>query len=142
MHEISTYILESVECNMCEWQIKICDAYDKICTKQRTCVLIGQHRSYKCHWPVRPVSSIQNTTLGDTSQTGAQVQPGHKARNVRAIWAKMIRLGLQANLEHFALWRPRFSAGLPNPNDPVNSVEFGQTTVNLGHHLENITNDP
>jgi hypothetical protein len=37
---------------------------------------------------------------------------------------------------------PRFSAGLINPNDPVNSVDFGQTTVNLSHHLENITNDP
>jgi hypothetical protein len=40
------------------------------------------------------------------------------------------------------LWRPRFSAGLINPNDPVNGVDFGRTTVNLGHHLENITNDP
>jgi hypothetical protein len=40
------------------------------------------------------------------------------------------------------LWRPRFSAGLINPNDPVNSVDFGQTTVNLGHHLENITDKP
>jgi hypothetical protein len=29
-----------------------------------------------------------------------------------------------------------------NPNEQVNSVDFGQTTVNLGHHLENITNDP
>jgi hypothetical protein len=40
------------------------------------------------------------------------------------------------------LWRPRFSAGLINPNDQVNSVHFGQTTVNLGHHVENITDDP
>jgi hypothetical protein len=40
------------------------------------------------------------------------------------------------------LRRPRFSAGLINPNDPVNSVDFGQTMVNLGHHLENITNKP
>jgi hypothetical protein len=40
------------------------------------------------------------------------------------------------------LWRPRFSAGLINPNDPVNGVDFGQTTVNLGHHLENITDNP
>jgi hypothetical protein len=29
-----------------------------------------------------------------------------------------------------------------NPNEQVNKVAFGQTTVNLGHHLENITNDP
>jgi hypothetical protein len=29
-----------------------------------------------------------------------------------------------------------------NPNEQVNSVDFGQTTVNLGHHLENISNDP
>jgi hypothetical protein len=40
------------------------------------------------------------------------------------------------------LWRPRFSVGLINPKDPVNRVDFGQTTVNLGHHLENITNHP
>jgi hypothetical protein len=38
--------------------------------------------------------------------------------------------------------RPRFSAGLINPNDPVNSVDFGQTMVNLGHHVENITDKP
>jgi hypothetical protein len=35
-----------------------------------------------------------------------------------------------------------FSVGLINPNDPVNSVDFCQTTVNLGNHLENITNNP
>jgi hypothetical protein len=29
-----------------------------------------------------------------------------------------------------------------NPNEQVNRVDFGQTTVNLGHHLENITNGP
>jgi hypothetical protein len=40
------------------------------------------------------------------------------------------------------LWRPRFWTGFFNPKDPVNRVDFGQTTVNLGHHLENITNDP
>jgi hypothetical protein len=37
---------------------------------------------------------------------------------------------------------PGFRPGLPNPNDPVNNVDFGQTTVNLGHHLENITDKP
>jgi hypothetical protein len=35
-----------------------------------------------------------------------------------------------------------FSVGLINPNDPVSSVDFGQTTIHLGHHLENITNNP
>jgi hypothetical protein len=40
------------------------------------------------------------------------------------------------------LWHPRFSAGFINPNAPVNRVDFGQTTVNPGHHLENITNNP
>jgi hypothetical protein len=44
--------------------------------------------------------------------------------------------------EDYYLSRPRFSAELINPNDPVNSVDFGQMTVNLGHHLENITNNP
>jgi hypothetical protein len=29
-----------------------------------------------------------------------------------------------------------------NPNERVNSVDFGQTTANLGHHLETITNKP
>jgi hypothetical protein len=27
-------------------------------------------------------------------------------------------------------------------NEQVNCVDFGQTTVNLGHHLENITDNP
>jgi hypothetical protein len=60
----------------------------------------------------------------------------------------------------------KFSAGFINPNEPgllteqdtcdapgfqpglltlmsrVNRVDFGQTTVNLGHHLENITDNP
>jgi hypothetical protein len=40
------------------------------------------------------------------------------------------------------LGRPRFSAGFINPNDPVNRVDFGPTTANLGHHLENITDNP
>jgi hypothetical protein len=31
----SPYILESVECDMCERQNKNRDAYDKICTKQK-----------------------------------------------------------------------------------------------------------
>jgi hypothetical protein len=29
-----------------------------------------------------------------------------------------------------------------NPNDRVNSVDFSETAVNLGHHLENITDNP
>jgi hypothetical protein len=37
---------------------------------------------------------------------------------------------------------PRFSAGVFNPNEKVNRVDFGQTTANLGHHLENINNNP
>jgi hypothetical protein len=40
------------------------------------------------------------------------------------------------------LWRPRFWAGVVNPNEQVNSVDFGQTTVKLGHRPENITNNP
>jgi hypothetical protein len=35
-----------------------------------------------------------------------------------------------------------FSAGFINPNDPVKRVDLGQTAVNLGHHLKNITNHP
>jgi hypothetical protein len=35
-----------------------------------------------------------------------------------------------------------FQPELINPNDPVNRVDFGQTTVNLGHHPENITDNP
>jgi hypothetical protein len=37
---------------------------------------------------------------------------------------------------------PQVSTGFFNPNDPVNRVDYGQTTVNMGHHFENITNDP
>jgi hypothetical protein len=40
------------------------------------------------------------------------------------------------------VWRPRFSTELINPNEQVNCFDFGQTTVNLGHHPENITNNP
>jgi hypothetical protein len=29
-----------------------------------------------------------------------------------------------------------------NPNEQVNCVDFGQTMVNLGHHLKNITDNP
>jgi hypothetical protein len=43
--------------------------------------------------PVRPVPL--------TGQTGS-VQPEHKAKGVRAIWSKVIRLGLQVVLDHFA----------------------------------------
>jgi hypothetical protein len=40
------------------------------------------------------------------------------------------------------LWRPKFSARLINPNEQVNCVDFGQTTVNPGHHLENLLVTP
>jgi hypothetical protein len=43
--------------------------------------------------PVRPVPP--------TGQTG-QVQLEHKATGVRAIWSKVIKPGLQADLDHFA----------------------------------------
>jgi hypothetical protein len=56
---------------MCEQQIKNRDAYDKICTKQRTSALTGQHRSDQCPRPVRPVRSSQHTQLGGTGQTDA-----------------------------------------------------------------------
>jgi hypothetical protein len=101
----SPYILESVECNMCERQNKIRDAYDKICTKQREMCWLGNtsqigatDRSDRSgpanthNWeaPVRPVPL-----------TG-QVQSAHKATEVRAIWSKVIMPGLQAGLDHFA----------------------------------------
>jgi hypothetical protein len=37
---------------------------------------------------------------------------------------------------------PQVFSWLINPNEQVNCVDFGQTTVNLGHHLENITDKP
>jgi hypothetical protein len=67
----SPYILESVECNMCERQIKHHDAYDKICIKQRISALTGQHRLDWCPRPVRPVRSSQYTQLSGTGQTDA-----------------------------------------------------------------------
>jgi hypothetical protein len=75
-HVSSPYILESVECNMCERQNKIRDAYDKICTKQREVCWLGSNgqtgatdRSDRSgpanthNWaaPVRPVRSSQRT---------------------------------------------------------------------------------
>jgi hypothetical protein len=37
---------------------------------------------------------------------------------------------------------PQVLARLISPDDPVNCVDFGQMTVHLGHHLENITDKP
>jgi hypothetical protein len=37
---------------------------------------------------------------------------------------------------------PQVFSRVINPNDLVNRVDFGQTTVNLVHHLENITDNP
>jgi hypothetical protein len=90
---------------MCKRQIKIHDAYDKLCTKQRTRVLTRQHRSNWCPWPVRPVRSSQHTQLGGTGQTDAtdwsdQLGPSRsQSKSVCAIWSKLIRLGLQAGLD-------------------------------------------
>jgi hypothetical protein len=104
----SPYILELVEWNMCEWQNKIHNAYDKICTKQKEMYWLGStgqtgatDRSDRLgpanthNWaaPVRPVPL--------TGQTG-QVQSAHKAIEVCAIWSKVIMPGLQAGLDHFA----------------------------------------
>jgi hypothetical protein len=89
-------------------KIKIRDAYDKICTKQREMYWLGStgqtgppdrsDRSAPANthgWaaPVRPVPL--------TGQTD-QVQSAHKATEVRAIWSKVIGLGLQAGLDHVA----------------------------------------
>jgi hypothetical protein len=35
-----------------------------------------------------------------------------------------------------------FSRVYLTPKNPVNQVDFFQTMVNLGHHLENITDNP
>jgi hypothetical protein len=51
-------------------------------------------------------------------------------------------LGTLRNTCWSKLWRPRFSVRFINPNDPVNRVDCGQTTVNLGHHLKNIPDNP
>jgi hypothetical protein len=37
---------------------------------------------------------------------------------------------------------PQVFSGLINPNEQVNCIDFGQMTVNLGHHLKNITENP
>jgi hypothetical protein len=37
---------------------------------------------------------------------------------------------------------PGFHPGLLTLTIRSNRGDFGQTTVNLGHHLENITNNP
>jgi hypothetical protein len=107
----SPYILESVECNMCEPQNKNCDAYDKICTKQREVCWLGStgqtgaaDRSDRsgpanAHVWAAPVKPVPLT--GQTSQ----VQSVHKAIEVCAIWSKVIRPGLQAGLDHFAPFR-------------------------------------
>jgi hypothetical protein len=37
---------------------------------------------------------------------------------------------------------PYVSAGVVNPNEQFNCVDFGQTMVKLGHHLENTVGKP
>jgi hypothetical protein len=41
-----------------------------------------------------------------------------------------------------AVVMPQVFSWKVNPKERVNSVDFGQTTDNLGHHLETITNKP
>jgi hypothetical protein len=104
----SPYILESMECNMCERQNKIRDAYDRICTKQRETHRLGStgqtgapdRSDWSCPANTHDwAASVRPVPL--TGQTG-QVQSAHKATQVRAIWSKVIRPGLQAGLDHFA----------------------------------------
>jgi hypothetical protein len=43
------------------------------------------------------------------------------------------------------MWRPRFLISVINANGRINQVkpaDFGQTEVNLGHHLENQAGNP
>jgi hypothetical protein len=104
----SPYILEIVECNMCERQNKNRDAYDKICTKQREVHWLGSigqtGASDRSDWSV-PANTLDGAApvrpVPLTGQTG-HVQSTHKATKVRAIWSKVIRSGLQAGLDHFA----------------------------------------
>jgi hypothetical protein len=42
----------------------------------------------------------------------------------------------------FTMSCPRFSVGFINPNEPVNCIDFAQTTVKLGHHLKKINDNP
>jgi hypothetical protein len=37
---------------------------------------------------------------------------------------------------------PQIFIWVLNPSDLVKQDDFGQTMVNLGHHLENTTNNP
>jgi hypothetical protein len=43
------------------------------------------------------------------------------------------------------MWRPRFLISVINANDRISLVkptDIGQNMVNLGHHLENLVNNP
>jgi hypothetical protein len=39
------------------------------------------------------------------------------------------------------LWRLRFLISIISANDRVKHIDFSQTLVNLGHHLENQVNN-
>jgi hypothetical protein len=63
------------------------------------------------------------------------------------VFKDALRIGDFVNLEDLwpslrrCLWRPRFLISIISTNDLVNQVkhvDFGQTLVNLGHHLENL----
>jgi hypothetical protein len=77
---------------------------------------------------------ICTSTLPTEAQTG-KTTPSSPRKRANVAWSKgLVRIS--------AMWRPRFSTGLINPSHPVNSVDFGQTTVHLGHHLKNFTDKP
>jgi hypothetical protein len=94
---------------MCVQKIKIQDVYDKICTKQQTCVLTRQHRLDRWTWLDKPVRSSQHTQLGGTGQTDAPDRSDRsgpnqstKQNDVCGIWSRVITPGLQADLDHFS----------------------------------------
>jgi hypothetical protein len=68
-------------------------------------------------WPRARAAKRRRGAPGRTRSKGRPGRPGHRVT-------------------------PQVFGRVNYPNNPVNSVDFGQTTVNLGRHLENFTNDP
>jgi hypothetical protein len=57
-----------------------------------------------------------------------------------------INLGIRCvTIPNTCLWHPKFLISVINANNRISWVkptDIGQTMVNLGHHLENLVNNP
>jgi hypothetical protein len=84
--------------------------------------------------PVFPVKQGQMKFVGNISLF----------ENVSLLRLLLSNLGTRLSFRGGRLWHPRFLISIISANDRISRVkpaDVGQTMVNLGHHLENLTNN-